>query len=123
MTRRQATRRGLLAVAALVGACSQSGPEKAAALADIADRIRARFAPGEQRLENLVFKSSKDLGGGRSAVFVSYDLVATMPEIGLFNTVVKSGERSHVDGERYIFVRSSAGWTLEQAGTSPATRR
>ena len=99
---------GLLAL----GSCSGSAPDQAEALDQIAKRLRQSFAQSE-RLENLAWLRGVELEGGRYAVFVDYDMVSTMPEIGLFNTQIKTGERSHVVAERYVFVRSSTGWALE----------
>ncbi len=93
--------------------CSSSGPGEAEALQQIGERIRAGFGVGEKQLANLSYKNGLDLGDGRYAVAVQYDLIATMPEMGLFNTQVRPGQINHVSDERYVFVRSGGEWKLE----------
>ena len=88
-------------------------PDRAEAMAVISARIRSGFGPGEKLLSNLVFRKSEDLDGGRYAVFVDYELVSTMAEIGLFNTAMRVGERQPVSAERYIFVRNGGEWVLQ----------
>ena len=109
------SRRMMLGMGAtvMVAGCSASGPDQADALDQIAARIRAGFAVGEKTLANLAYTKGGELADGRYEVFVDYDLISAIPEIGLFGRQARSGERAHVSGERYVFVRSSAGWTLE----------
>jgi hypothetical protein len=109
------TRRAALAAsvaAALVG-CSPAGPEQAEALQQIAERIRGGFSVGEKQLANLTYKNGIEMDDGRFAVTVDYDLISTMPEVGLFNTQLRAGQASHVADERYIFVRSGGEWKLQ----------
>jgi NADH:ubiquinone oxidoreductase subunit H len=113
MVCRMVRRRGFFGLVMALSACGDSGPEQADALAQIAARIRAPYQMGEKRLSNLTFKSMTDLGGGRYAVFVDYDLISTMPELGLFSTTFLGGSTVHMNGERYVFTRSDVGWKIE----------
>jgi hypothetical protein len=96
-----------------VGGCWSSGPDHAEALAQIAMRIRSAFGPGEKTLSNLIYKRGEEMDGDRYAVFVDYDLISTMPEIGLFNTPMRAGDHLSVSAERYIFVSTRGEWTLQ----------
>jgi hypothetical protein len=109
------SRRGLAALAAMsaLAACSKSAPEQADALDQIMQRLRQTITAGEQRIDNLAYKSGHDLGGGRYEMFVDYDVVTLVPTMGLFNTVNGRGSLQHVEGERYVFVSGTKGWVLE----------
>ncbi len=103
----------LFCFAIALTSCSDPGPGQPEALAQIANRIRAPYQMGEKQLQNLAYKSVKDIGDGRVAVFVDYDLTGTMPELGLFTTTFLPGFKVHTEGERYVFRQSDAGWKLE----------
>jgi hypothetical protein len=109
------SRRAVAALAAMsvLSACSKSGPERADALDQIMQRLRQTVTAGEQRIDNLVYKSGHDLGGGRYEVLVDYDVVALAPTMGLFNTVNGRGSIQHVEAERYVFASGGKGWALE----------
>ena len=96
-----------------LGGCWFSEPDRAEALALISDRIRAGFGPGEKMLANLIFRKGDELDDGRYEVFVDYELVSTMAEVGLFNTALRAGERQPVLAERYVFVRAGGDWVLQ----------
>lgn len=102
---------GLVSVG--LSGCWFNEPDRAEALAVISTRIRSGFGPGEKLLANLVFRKSEGFDGGRYAVFVDYELVSTIAEIGLFNTAMRAGERQPVLAERYIFVRTGGEWVLQ----------
>jgi uncharacterized membrane-anchored protein len=105
-------RRAVLLLALAATRCS-SGPDRAEALAIIAQRIKTSFVPGEKAMSNLVYRKSEELTDGSYAVFVDYELVSTIPQIGMFNTAVKAGEREAILAERYIFVRTAGDWVLQ----------
>lgn len=101
-----------LATLALTG-CWFTEPDRAEALALISARIRSGFGPGERLLANLAFRRGKEAGDGRYEMFVDYELVSTMAEIGLFNTAMRVGERQPVLAERYVFLRTGGDWVLQ----------
>jgi hypothetical protein len=103
---------GIVGLTLLAG-CSDSAPEKAEVLAQIAQRIRESYAVGEKRVDNLTYEKGEAGAGGRFNVQVSYDLITAMPTLGLFNTLERTGTTTHVANERYAFVRGAHGWTLE----------
>eukprot|EP01037_Dinobryon_pediforme_P002683 gene2683-2722_t len=76
-------------------------------------RIKASYGPGEKLLANLTFRKGGAREDGSYVVFVDYDLISTVPEIGLFNAATRAGERTPVLAERYIFVRSGGEWILQ----------
>jgi hypothetical protein len=96
-----------------LGGCWVSEPDRAEALAMISTRIRAGFGPGEKMLANLQFRKGDDLGDGRYEMFVDYELVSTMAEVGLFNTALRVGEHQPVLAERYVFVHDGGEWVLQ----------
>jgi hypothetical protein len=102
---------------ALAAGCSSKGPDHEDALQQIAERIRASFPMDEQRLENVTFKKSTEISGGRYAVFVDYDLVATLPDLSSLSLTTSVGARTHIVDERYVFARSGLtegrAWVLE----------
>jgi hypothetical protein len=93
-------------------ACSDDGPEKTEALDQINRQLLDTLPQGEQRVQNLVFVSGGAVDGGYE-IFVDYDLVSTMPSVGLFSTVSKAGDRQHVGGERFLFVKGAKGWQIQ----------
>ena len=105
-------RRAVLAMPVVLAACSDNALEQDDALDQITRHIRDGQPQGESRLENLVLKSMNKTANGYD-VFVDYDLVSTMPSVGLFNTLNHTGERQHVAGERFAFVRGANGWVIQ----------
>jgi hypothetical protein len=114
-------------VVALAAGCSGNGPDHEDAVQQISERIRASFPMDEQRLENVTFKKSSEIAGGRYAVLVDYDLVATLPDLSTLSVAESVGTRTHIVGERYVFVRSSLtegrDWVLEQNGDQSISSR
>ena len=108
---------GGLILAALLAGCSSKGPDHEDAVQQIAERIRQSFPMDEQRLENVTFKKVTELSGSRYAVFVDYDLVATLPDLSSLSVTTSVGSRTHIIDERYVFARSSLtegrAWLLE----------
>jgi hypothetical protein len=104
-------------IVALAAGCSSNGPDHEEAVQQIAERIRASFPMDEQRLENLTFKKATEIAGGHYAVFVDYDLVATLPDLSSLSAPTSVGTRTHIVDERYVFARSSLtegrAWVLE----------
>jgi hypothetical protein len=82
-------------------------------MAMISSRIKSSYGPGEKLLANLTFRKGAVREDGSYAMFVDYDLVSTVAEVGLFNTATRAGERTPVLAERYIFVRSGGEWVLQ----------
>ncbi len=105
-------RRAVLLLALAATRCS-GGPDRIEALALIAQRIRTSFGPGEKTMSNLVYRKSEELTDGSYAVFVDYELISAIPQVGLFNTAVKAGEREAILAERYIFVRAEGDWVMQ----------
>ncbi len=101
-----------LLLCGLVG-CSNSGPDKAEALDQIRQKLAQTITVGVERIDNLTYRESKSLGGGRFAVLVDYDVISLAPTMGLFNTINPAGSSQHIERERYVFVSSSKGWRLE----------
>jgi hypothetical protein len=108
-----AGRRAVLLLMIGLSRCSSDGPDQAEALAMISVRIKSNYGPGEKLLANLSFRRGEGRDDGSYAVFVDYDLVSTVAEVGLFNTATRAGERTPVLAERYIFVRSGGEWILQ----------
>lgn len=106
-------RRVLLSGVLALAACSESGPDQVEALAEITKSIRSQYPMNEKRLQGLLFQESNDLADGRFEVFVQYDLVANMPDYGLFGTQFAAGYKTHIEKERYVFKRGPRGWVLE----------
>jgi hypothetical protein len=106
-------RRAALLILIGLSRCGSGEPDQNEALAMIAARIKASYGPGEKMLSNLTFRKGAVLADGSYAMFVDYDLISTVPEIGLFNTATRAGERTPVLSERYIFVRSGGDWVLQ----------
>ena len=79
----------------------------------IAQRIKTSFGPGEKAMSNLIYRKSEEMPDGNYALFVDYELVSTIPQVGLFNTAVRAGERETILAERYIFVRAGGDWVLQ----------
>lgn len=102
----------MLLLALAVTGCA-GGPDQSEALALIATRIRTSFGPGEKAVSNLVYREGEELTDGRYAVFVDYELLSTLRQIGPFNTLVKAGDREPILAERYIFVRAGDDWVLQ----------
>jgi len=102
---------------ALAAGCSSNGPDHAEALQQIAERIRTSFPMDEKRLENVTFKKATAMPDGRYAIFVDYDLVATLPDLSTMSAPTAVGTRTHIVGERYMFARSSLAegraWVLQ----------
>ena len=97
----------------LLSRCSSSEPEEAEALQQIAENIRSQFGVGEKQLANLTYKKGIAMDDGRYAITVDYDLISTMPEVGLFNTQTRAGQTNHVTDERYVFARVGSDWKLQ----------
>lgn len=105
-------RRTILLLALASTRCS-GGPDQTEALAMIAQRIKTSFTPGEKAMSNLIYRSSEERPDGSYALFVDYELVSTIAQVGLFNTAIRAGERETVLAERYIFVRVGGDWVLQ----------
>ncbi len=105
-------RRAIVLLALASTGCTR-GPDQIEAMAQIAVRIRTNLGTGAKSMANLVYRKSEAQAEGTYAVFVDYELLSTIPQMGLFNVAVKAGERDEVLAERYIFVRIGGDWVLQ----------